>query len=96
MLERHAEFRRLRGNGFQKFDQVRPQRLRRLVEDRWIAGIRHPDRLRQALDNLIGNAVRVSPPGAEVEVALPGRFAVSPALIWAVQEIPGVLAAEEM
>jgi DNA polymerase-3 subunit alpha len=34
--------------------------------------------------------------GAEVELALPGRFAVSPALIWAVQEIPGVLAAEEM
>lgn len=34
--------------------------------------------------------------GGEVEVALPGRFAVSPALIWAVQEIPGVLAADEM
>jgi DNA polymerase-3 subunit alpha len=34
--------------------------------------------------------------GDEVEVALPGGFAVSPSLLWAVQEIPGVLAAEEM
>lgn len=34
--------------------------------------------------------------GAEVEVALPGGYKVSPALIWAVQEIPGVIAAEEM
>lgn len=34
--------------------------------------------------------------GAEVEVALAGGFKVSPSLIWAVQEIPGILAAEEM
>ena len=31
------------------------------------------DRLRQALDKLIGNAVRVSPPGAEVEVGAESR-----------------------
>ncbi|MBE0530882.1 MAG: DNA polymerase III subunit alpha [Rhodospirillales bacterium] len=34
--------------------------------------------------------------GGEVEVALPGGYKVSPSLIWSVQEIPGVLAAEEM
>jgi len=34
--------------------------------------------------------------GAEVEVALAGGFKVSPSLIWAVQEIPGIVAAEEI
>ncbi len=49
-------------------------------------------RMRQALDNLIGNAVKVSPPGAEVEVAAESRAG---ALRISVRDSgPGVVAAD--
>ena len=34
--------------------------------------------------------------GSEVDISLPGGFSVSPSVIWSVQQIPGVLAAEEI
>ena len=34
--------------------------------------------------------------GSEVDIGLPGGFSVSPSVIWSVQQIPGVLAAEEI
>lgn len=34
--------------------------------------------------------------GREVEIALPGGYSVSPSIIWSVQQIPGVLSAEEI
>ena len=49
-------------------------------------------RLRQALDNLIGNAVKVSPPGAEVEVAAESRAGAL--RISVTDSGPGVVAAD--
>ena len=34
--------------------------------------------------------------GREVEIALPGGYSVSPSIIWSIQQIPGVLSAEEI
>jgi len=34
--------------------------------------------------------------GSEVEITIPGGYKVSPSVIWSVQQIPGILAAEEI
>ncbi|MBI4172819.1 MAG: HAMP domain-containing histidine kinase [Actinobacteria bacterium] len=50
------------------------------------------DRLRQALDNLIGNAVKASPPGGEVEVGVENRDGT--VRISVMDSGPGVAAAD--
>ncbi|MBL6945958.1 MAG: DNA polymerase III subunit alpha, partial [Rhodospirillales bacterium] len=66
-----------------------------------LADARHLSALKETLDSEGRGRGRISlicplEDGRQVEIALPGGYSVSPSIIWSIQQIPGILSAEEI